>query len=258
MMLITSVTNSKVKFAASLDQRKVRKESGQFLAEGLHFMTMAHETGWIPDLVFFERPSDLAREAKREGAECYEVTEEILAKLSTKDNPQKIVGVFKQRWATVADIQNGLWVALEDVRDPGNLGTIIRTADAAGAKGIILVGNCCDPYAREAVRATMGSIFSKIQLVQMSHEEFRVFAGTWAKKDGAAVVGTHLLAKKDYRMSYPKDVILVMGNEGSGMSEPMLDVCTHAVKIPMRGLAESLNVATASALMIYEIRREKL
>ena len=258
MMLITSVSNPKVKFAASLDQRKVRRESGLFLAEGLHFMTMAHEMGWVPDQVFFERPSDLARDAKRAGAECLEVSTEILAKLSTKDNPQKIVGVFKQRWGAVEDVQGGLWIALEDVRDPGNLGTIIRTADAAGAQGIILVGNCCDPYSREAVRGTMGSIFSRLKLVHMEHDAFKSFAQDWGKRDHAAVVGTHLLGKEDYRMAYPENVILVMGNEGTGMSEPMVGACTHVVKIPMRGIAESLNVATATALMTYEIRRAVL
>lgn len=257
-MLITSVTNPKVKFAASLDQRKTRRESGQFIAEGLHFMTMAQAAGWIPDMVFFERPSDLAREAKRAGAECYEVTTEILSKLSTKENPQKIVGVFKQRWGTPADVQSGLWAALEDVRDPGNLGTIIRTADAAGAQGIILVGNCCDPYARESVRASMGSVFSGVKLVHMEHEAFRQFAAEWKEGEGKAVVGTHLLGRSDYRTSYPESVLLVMGNEGAGMSEAMLDVCTHVVKIPMRGVAESLNVATATALMMYEIRRPAL
>ena len=104
------------------------------------------------------------------GAECLEVTEPIIAKLAARDNPQNVMAVFEQRWAdlpsAVSEPADATWLALEEVRDPGNLGTIIRTADAVGARGIILIGASCDPYSPEATRATMGSIFS-VPLVRM-------------------------------------------------------------------------------------------
>ena len=114
--------------------------------------------------------------AEAAGAECLEVSEAVLGKIAAKDNPQTVLGVFAQRRHRAPVFESvpadGLWVALEEVRDPGNLGTIIRTADAVGAGGVVLIGNCVDAYARETVRATMGSIFN-VSLVRMTLEEFR-------------------------------------------------------------------------------------
>ena len=126
----------------------------------------------------------------KSGAECLEVTEAILGKLASKDNPQTMLAVFRQRWAPAPDARRAarddVWVALEEVRDPGNLGTIIRTADAVGAEGVILIGQSCDPYAHECVRATMGSIFA-VPLVKMTREAFLGWRAGWP----GDVVGTH-------------------------------------------------------------------
>jgi len=136
------------------------------------------------------------------------------------------------------------------VRDPGNLGTIIRTADAVGAAGVILVGTSCDPYSRECVRATMGSIFA-VPLVKMTREAFLAWCRGWP----GDVVGTHLNCDEDFRKaSYRAPALLVMGSEGPGLSEPLVKACTRLVKIPMAGQLDSLNLAVATALMLYQIR----
>lgn len=252
--VITSLANPKVKQAVALEQRKTRKETGLFIAEGGDILTVAKAKDWAPEMVFYTKNLVLLNWAKRSGAECLEASEAVLSKLSTRDNPQNIVGVFKQRWAELSSVQSGTWLALEEVRDPGNLGTIIRTADAAGVQGIILLGNCCDPYSREAVRASMGSVFA-VPFLKVTQEDFvSVVLKCWR----GAVVGTHLSGKQDFRQSYPESTLLVMGSEGSGLSDKIAQRCTQLVRIPMVGQAESLNLATATALMLYEIRRDAL
>jgi TrmH family RNA methyltransferase len=143
---------------------------------------------------------------------------------------------------------------LEDIRDPGNLGTIVRTADAAGCAGIILVGTCCDPYAQESIRATMGSIFA-VPLVKMERAAFLAFASAWP----GDVIATHLESTEDYRAAnYRGPELLVMGSEGPGLSDEAAAVATRRVKIPMAGRLDSLNLAIATALMLYQIRGPKL
>jgi TrmH family RNA methyltransferase len=139
------------------------------------------------------------------------------------------------------------WVALQAVRDPGNLGTIVRTADAAGCGGVILVGDCCDPYSVEAVRATMGSIFA-VPLFQASAPEFIAWRSKWP----GSVVGTLLTATTDYRRAdYRRPTLILMGNEQAGLPPELAAVCDVNVKIPMRGRADSLNLAVATGIMIY-------
>jgi TrmH family RNA methyltransferase len=166
--------------------------------------------------------------------------------------------VFEQRWADDLAVdrlgEDALWLALEAIRDPGNLGTIVRTADAVAAGGVILVGASCDPYSREAVRASMGSIFN-VALVRMSLERLLSWAGAW-KGD---IVGTHLSGGQDFRaVRYRTPTLLVMGSEGPGLSPELAAVCTRLVKIPMAGRLDSLNLAVATALMLYELRKGRL
>jgi TrmH family RNA methyltransferase len=196
--------------------------------------------------------------AEAAGAECLEVSRAVLAKIAAKDNPQTMLGVFEQRWGSIpaaASLPVGsLWVALEAVRDPGNLGTIIRTANAVGADGIILIGHTVDPYARESVRATMGSVFN-VPLVRLTGEEFL----TWVSRHPGDVIGTHLEAREDFRAArYRAPAVLLMGSEGPGLSAELARACSRLVKIPMSGKLDSLNLAVATGLMLYEIRRDRL
>jgi TrmH family RNA methyltransferase len=139
------------------------------------------------------------------------------------------------------------WVALQAVRDPGNLGAIIRTADGAGCGGVILVGDCCDPYSVEAVRATMGSIFA-VPLTRLTTDAFK----DWRRQWPGAVVGTLLSASVDFREAiYAPPTLLLMGNEQAGLPDDLAALCDVTVKIPMRGRADSLNLAVATGIMIY-------
>lgn len=262
---ITSLQNERVKAIRALEMRKVRKQTGLFVAEGASVLITAREHGFVPQTLVFKAGAatggaarGLVEGALKSGAECLEVSEAVLGKLASKDNPQSMLGVFRQRWTDVPDgnksAQEDVWVALEEVRDPGNLGTIIRTADAVGAKGVILVGTSCDPFARECVRATMGSVFA-VPLVRMTREDFLAWIGSWP----GDVVGAHLDATDDFRtVSYRGPALIVMGSEGPGMSEPVAQACTRRVRIPMAGRLDSLNLAVATALMLYQVRGPQL
>jgi TrmH family RNA methyltransferase len=163
--------------------------------------------------------------------------------------------LLHQRWAAAPQQPRTaeVWLALKDIRDPGNLGTIIRTVDAAGAAGVILVGTSCDPFSRDCVRATMGSLFN-VPLVRIDDKAFAVLASQWP----GDVIGTFMKAERDFRTSYRLPALIVMGSEGTGISPAITSLCTAEVRIPMAGKAESLNVAIASALILYEVRRAAL
>jgi len=263
--VITSLQNERVKMIRALEMRKVRRETGQFTAEGASVLVSARDAGWKPVLLAFLAgstgagvPRDLLGWATHAGAECLEVSAAVLGKIAAKDNPQTMLAVFEQRWAEApapGDTPgDSLWVVLEGVRDPGNLGTIIRTADAVGASGIMLVGNCADPYSREAVRATMGSVFG-VPLVRLQLREFLAWVQTWPGE----VVGTHLAATDDFRSAaYRAPTLLLMGSEGPGLSAELAAVCSRTVKVPMAGRLDSLNLAVATALVLYEIRKDRL
>ncbi len=267
-LIITSAQNAQVKLAASLDQRKHREEHQLFIAEGLKVVATARDCGWTPHSLFFNTENevppildDLIGWAEKQKAKIILTTASVLSKLSTRDNPQTLIGLFTQKWLDIdkilptlkSDKPKSLWIALDRIRDPGNLGTIIRTADAVDASGIILIGDCCDPYSREAVRASMGSIFA-VPLVKTDTSHFKTLASAWSGE----IIGTHLQATEDYRSNYKGPCLLLMGSEGPGLSDDLAKLCTRRIKIPMTGKADSLNLAIATALMLYEIRRGDL
>jgi TrmH family RNA methyltransferase len=253
---VTSLTNPTVKAVRALHLRKAREESGLFLAEGLKIITEAVELGHAPRILLHGPGADhpllkqaiAATEAAR--GEVIEVTRDILEKISRRENPQMVIGVFAQVFAPLGELEPetaACWVALEQVRDPGNLGTVIRTADAAGCGGVILVGDCCDPYSVEAVRATMGSVFA-VKIVKAGVAEFLAWRKAWS----GSVVGTLLTATVDYRSAdYRRPTMVLMGNEQAGLTPPLAEACDVAVKIPMRGRADSLNLSVATGIMIY-------
>jgi TrmH family RNA methyltransferase len=253
---VTSLSNPTVKAVRALHLRKERDETGLFVAEGLKNVTEGVELGHAPRILLYGRDADhpllkqaIAATLAARG-EVIEVTQDILAKVSRRDNPQAVVGVFAQTFRPLAEIDPKAapcFVALHRVRDPGNLGTIVRTADAAGCGGVILVGECCDPYSVEAVRATMGSIFA-VPLTRASEAEFADWRRTWP----GSVVGTLLSAAVDHRAAdYRKPTMVLMGNEQQGLPPEMAALCDVAVKIPMRGRADSLNLSVATGVMIY-------
>jgi TrmH family RNA methyltransferase len=247
MRTVTSLQNERVKMIRSLHMRKARRETGLFVAEGASLLVTARDAGWKPKILVLLAGSaangvarDLVRWAEAAGAECLEVSPAVLAKLAAKENPQTMLAVFEQIW--------------KPLPLPGNLGTIVRTTDAVGASGVVLIGPCVDPYSREAVRATMGSIFN-VPLVRVGLQE----GLRWVERWPGDIVGAHLRASADFRsVSYRQPALLLMGSEGPGLTPELSAACTRLVRIPMAGRIDSLNLAVAAGLMLYEVRRERL
>ncbi|EFO33108.1 rRNA methylase [Roseibium sp. TrichSKD4] len=262
---ITSHANPIVKEIKGLiAQRKHRTQSGLFVAEGLKLATDALEAGWDVRYLALgpearENPiaQQAAASAKARGALILEVNTAILSAMTRKDNPQMVVGVYEQKTVSLSNIDPNsaaTWVALDRVRDPGNLGTVIRTIDAVGASGVVLVGDCTDPFAVETVRATMGSLFH-VPIIKTAKDAFLDFAKKWP----GPVVGTHLEGSVDYRTAdYAEPVLLLMGNEQQGLDASMTRVCKTLIRIPQVGQADSLNLAVATGITLYEIRRNHL
>ena len=254
---ITSLTNDTVKAVRALHMRKEREATGTFLAEGLKFIGEALDQGRTPRMLLVgedARPHPLLDRARTEttkaGGDIVVVTHAILEKISRRDNPQTVLGVFDQAYAPLESLNPTsapCWVALEQVRDPGNLGTIIRTADAAGCGGVILIGDCVDPYSVEAVRATMGSVFA-VSITRTQPETFLAWRQSWP----GSVVGTRLDATVTHRSALmQKPSLILMGNEQAGLTDQLAAACDVNVKIPMRGRADSLNLAIATGIMVY-------
>lgn len=262
---VTSLSNPIIKDIKNLTQKKGREESGTFMAEGLKLVIDALELGWtIRTLVYAKaaKGKPLVEQAAvktvASGGLVLEVSEKVISSITRRDNPQMVVGIFDQKWKPLRDIRPAAgetYVALDRVRDPGNLGTIIRTADAAGASGVILVGDCTDPFSLETVRATMGSVFA-MPVARASVDEFL----SWRKTAGVSVVATHLAGSVDYRtIDYKKrPVVLLMGNEQSGLPPELASQADQLARIPQQGRADSLNLAIASAVMLFEARRHLL
>ncbi|KKZ88253.1 RNA methyltransferase [Rhizobium phaseoli] len=262
---VTSLANPIIKDIKALTNKKSREESGTFLAEGLKLVIDAIELGWtIRTLVYAKAAKgkplveQMAAKTVASGGLVLEVSEKVIGSITRRENPQMVVGIFDQRWKALKDIrprEGETWVALDRVRDPGNLGTIIRTADAAGASGVILVGEATDPFSLETVRATMGSVFA-VPVARATPEEFLA----WRKSAGVSVVATHLAGAVDYRtIDYrKKPVVLLMGNEQSGLPEQLAKEADALARIPQQGRADSLNLAVATAVMLFEARRHLL
>jgi TrmH family RNA methyltransferase len=250
---ITSLNNETVKTVRALHMRKAREECGLFLVEGLRSVTEAVDLGHTPRILLFSDKAAGHPALKRATAaamESLEVTPAILAKISRRENPQMVLGVFEQRFSGLDQLdpaRAGVLMGLEEVRDPGNLGTIVRTVDAAGGAGVILIGDCCDPYSVEAVRATMGSIFA-VPIARVTTAAFLTWRAGWP----GSVIGTLLAATRDFRsIAYRRPSLILLGNEQAGLTPALAAACDEAVKIPMRGRADSLNLAVAAGLMIY-------
>jgi TrmH family RNA methyltransferase len=257
---ITSASNPQIKLLKSLHMKKARAETGLFLAEGARLAVEAADLGVWPEVLAFS-PAALARDqvrtligqAEARHVRTIETSETILAQISKRDNPQTVIGAYKQRLAPLSSIDGETIIALEGIRDPGNLGTILRTADSTGVAGVVLVGESCDPFSVEAVRASMGSLFA----VKLARATFEELLG-YKQERGAAMMGLSLKGElQDPMASAPARAIVLMGNEQSGLPAHMEAACDLLVKLPMRGRADSLNLAVATAVMLYDLWRRR-
>ncbi len=270
METIRSVNNDRVKQWSKLLMKKGREESGNFLLEGLTSIEEAiRYDGIIETILLLEDDRietkyhdeiEIITKAfngkKQLLPDIFKVSEQVLHKLTETITPQGIIAVVKQpkfQIESLSHVHDGLFLMLDGVQDPGNLGTIIRTADATGVKGILLGDGTVDLYNPKVIRSTMGSLFH-LPIVKGSLDQI---IPVW-KKNGMTVVGTRLLESvAHYHYDFPRYVGIIVGNEANGVSESMVRHIDQWVKIPMVGAAESLNVAIASAVILYEAVRQR-
>jgi RNA methyltransferase, TrmH family len=256
---ITGFSNPLIKQVRSLREKKHRKREGLFLAEGLRIMTEAREAGFLPEMLFrcADRDSHsleivLESDVLKAGGDVIETSADILSKLSGKDNAQAVIGVYREHPTPLPDIDRSvapIWLVAQAMRDPGNLGTMLRTGDAVGAGGLILIDDCTDPFSVEAVRASMGAVFTQ-KIVQCRWEEFI----PWLRAGDGQLVGTSLNTDFDYQQpSYTAPCFILTGNEAQGLPAEYAAECDLLVKMPMLGKADSLNAAMATAVMAYEV-----
>jgi RNA methyltransferase, TrmH family len=257
--LVTAFSNPTVKLLRSLRDKKARKAEGLFLAEGLRIIAEARDSGRLPEIVMFstegaQHPlaAEIIAATEAAGGEAIETTPDILSKASGKDNAQMLVAAFRQPETSLEHIDRSaapLWFVAQALRDPGNIGTILRTGDAVRAGGLILVDDSADPYSVEGVRASMGAVFTQT-VAKAPWSEFV----PWLRSGPGQLVGTSLKATRDYMDAiYKPPCFLLIGNEQQGLPAAYEEECDSLVKIPMAGRADSLNAAIAAAVMAFQV-----
>lgn len=261
-LVITSPANAQIKLIRKLRDRKFRNETGLFFIEGIRSVIEAIQQPDLleqliiaPEILDNSKAIEETQKAKQRGISVLEVSTDVFRSLSEKDGPQGLAAVGRQAWLDLQQWQEpitGIWIALYEVADPGNLGTIIRTLDGMGGQGVILLDRCTDPYDPSAIRASMGTLFNK-QILKSSLSEFI----NWKKSREIKLVGAVDSATRKYNeYVYPNDLLLVMGSEREGIPDELKKECDELVSIPMLGKADSLNLGVASSILLYEIAKQ--
>ena len=265
--MITSHANERIKQFRKLGERKERQKTGLFPIEGLRIVAEAVDQQAeielllvAPDLLVSDFGKELAERVRASGADVLEVSEDVFRGFSLKDGPQGLAAMVRQRWLPLRDVvldAGKNWTVLDAIQNPGNLGTIMRTQDAVGAAGLILLDQATDPYDPAAMRGSMGAIFTQ-WLVKTQLADF----ADWKRQQPYAMIGTSDAAALDYQaVDYPDPMLLMMGSERQGLQAQHMALCDDMVSIPMVGQSDSLNLAVATALMLYEVfnqRRHKI
>ncbi|HLI90870.1 MAG TPA: RNA methyltransferase [Ktedonobacteraceae bacterium] len=257
--IIQSRNNPKIKQIRALLRRAERTRTGMALVEGrrlvieaLRFPDRVRQVIVAPELLSNQQGYDLLHSQALVGVPLVAVSPEAFESFSQKDSPQGIAAVITQRWEPLDQVRlsaGSMWVALEAIQDPGNLGTILRTCDATGCHGVFLLDHTTDPYDPVALRASMGAIFSQ-RLVKASFADF----ARWKARHRYALIGTSDAAALHYRhVAYPSPVVILMGSERQGLLPEHQTTCDLMVRIPMRGSCDSLNIAVATAVVLYEV-----
>ena len=251
MQTITSMQNPKAVLWRGLKNRAARQAAGLYLVEGVKMVEEALQSGLARTLLYdMERPSVYEAMAAHADCEAYAVSPHILAAVCDTKTPQGIAALVDLPAPPTPDALGPLIIALDGVQDPGNVGTILRTADAAGFTGALLSEECADLYSPKCLRATMGSIFRLKALVCANLAQ-----SLSALKDGGySLLCGELNGTPFYsRGALGEKLCLVIGSEGNGVSQAVSAVCTHRLTLPMRGGAESLNAAVAAGIMMYDL-----
>ncbi|HEY9897818.1 MAG TPA: RNA methyltransferase [Pantanalinema sp.] len=255
-MILTSLQNPKLKALRALHSRKGRKQAGLFLLETTKLIQEALASGW-PLVEAFVTEAWQARHGVLEGVETTLVAERLFDQLVTTETPEGVVAIARipAPEAALGVSKDAFFVVADALQDPGNLGTVIRTADAVGASAVLVGPGTVDPYSPKAVRATMGSLFHLPVLVRPSLAEDL----SRLKAEGVAIYATALRTERSlYDLNLRGKLAWLVGNEGAGLSDEMVRLATEAVSIPMPGQAESLNAGIATAVCLYETLRQRL
>lgn len=255
---ITSTANPRIKQVRALSQRKQREATGLCVAEGIFHVGEALAAGdvaylvYAPELLASPFGLELVATAEAAGTPAYPVTAEVMAAVADKDNPQGLLAVARQRRAQLEELSPAThpWlVALLAPQDPGNVGTILRTIDAVGASGLLLLDGGVDVYHPVAVRASMGAVFH----LPVARSTFGQFVA-WARAGGYSIAGTSAHGRGDYRAaSFTAPLVLLMGSEREGLAAEQMATCDLLLRLPMRGRVRSLNLAAATAVFLYLI-----
>jgi TrmH family RNA methyltransferase len=263
--LISSAANPVVKRMRLLGDRKHRRREGAFVVEGIQPVWQAVEAGAevevivaAPGLLGDSPAAQLVASQEQAGVRVARVTSDLFARVSSRDGPSGLAAIVRARvpaLATLIVTPDSVFAALHEIGNPGNLGTIIRTANAAGASGVILVGPATDPFDPAAVKASMGALFSTPVVGAATVAEFF----TWAADSGVSVVTTSAKAQASFwAAGYARPLALLLGAEGAGLPPDVLAAGDLQVSIPMTGTAESLNLAVAAGLLLYQARKPDL
>lgn len=259
MPLITSRTNPAIKDIRALRERKERARTGLFFIEGIRLVLEAAQLNadietlvTAPDLLKSDAARQMIEQQRARGVPVLDVSADVFSSLSHKEGPQGVGAVVRQRWQPLAALSAAdawCWVALDEPQDPGNIGTILRTADAMGCGGVMLLGHSADPFDPSALRASMGAIFSQ-RLIKTSFADLL----DWARAQGVMLAGTSDRGAAGYRdATYRFPLVLLMGSEREGLSAEQQAACDVMARIPMTGRSDSLNLAVATGVMLYEL-----
>jgi len=255
---ISSTSNQYIKFIRKLRNKKERERSGKFYIEGLRLIGEALRTDfplesilYCSDLLTSSFGKNAIDEGEKKGIDIIEVPKEVFNKFALKERPQGLAAVGIQKWVSIKEICNpkGLWIVLDSAQDPGNIGTIMRSLDGVGGKGLILLGNSSDAYHPTSVRSSTGALFS-LKITKMSLMDF----SEWNSKENMSIIGTICGEAINYRKyKFPIDMILLMGSEQKGLGKELLGMCEGLVNIPLVGSVDSLNLACAASIVLFEI-----
>lgn len=256
--LIISSSNPIIKLVRSLGHRKNRDESGLFIVEGIHNVGAAVEAGWKISAILYSEEllrsvyaNQLIENQGKQGTKCQPIQAQLFNTIAGKENPQGILAIVHQRRIPLDDVNPGTFkwgIAAIQPQDPGNVGTILRTIDCAGADGLFLLDGGVDAFHPSSVRASMGALFWK-PVIQASFSNFM----DWSKLNGYKLIGTSTHAKMDYRSSVldERPSILILGNEQKGMTIDQMNACDEMISLPMHGKSSSLNLSVAAGILMY-------
>ena len=263
--VITSSQNKFIKLAAALKQKKQRDELNLFVVEGVRLVEEAAESDWVVETCIYTtdalqnmRVRDVITHLESKNCHMVEVPLALYDKITDTKEPQGIMGIVKKYAYVITDVlaseQKPFLIVLDELQDPGNVGTMIRTAVAAGCTGILLTKGCTDVFSNKAVRSSMGSIFHVPIVEGLATNEVLAFAD----EHGIEILATSLESSNVYfKVDFTKPVAIVFGNEGNGVNARFLEHAQERLYIPLLGHVESLNVAASAAVILYEVVRQR-